>query len=95
MSNRVKVEAKVHFSSSAFGAFSPGDVFMLPEEVAKKYEQNGFIKFFSYEIKPHVEAPSLPTDAGTAQQSSSLPAAPASPKRTLKPRAKKQTKSYV
>lgn len=92
MSEMIKVEALTHFSSSSFGTFTPGELFMLPADVANRYAQQGFVKFNTYEIKPHAETPAIPTVAGTVQPSSSLPAAPASPKRTYKPRAKKQTK---
>jgi len=92
MSEQIKVEAKAHFSSSQFGTFTPGEVFMLPADVANRYAQQGFVAIHTYEIKPHAEVPKIPTVAGTVQPSSSSPAAPALPKRTSKPRAKKQTK---
>jgi hypothetical protein len=88
----LKVCAKAHFSSSQFGTFTPGEVFMLPADAANRYAQQGFVAIETYEVKPHVEVPSIPTVAGTVQPSSSSPAAPVSRKRTLKPRAKKQTK---
>jgi hypothetical protein len=95
MTEQIKVEAKMHFSSSAFGTFTPGEVFMLPVDVANRYAQQGFVSVHTYEIKPHAEIPSIPMVAGTVQPSSSSPAALVSPKRTLKPRAKKPTKSFA
>lgn len=95
MSEFIKVKALTHFSSSSFGTFTPGEVFNLPLDVARRYAQNGFVEFNLYETKPQNEAPAIPTVAGTAHESSSLPAVPASTKRTYKPRAKKQTKSSV
>jgi len=94
MTEQIKVKAKTHFSSSSFGTFTPGEVFMLPADVANRYEQQGFVEIHIYEIKPHAEVPKIPTAAGTVQPSSSSPAAPVSPKRTSKPRAKKQTKYF-
>ena len=93
MANQIKVQAKVHFSSSAFGTFTPGEVFMLPADVAERYMENGFVQKHTYEIKPRVEIPRIPTEAGTEKPSSSLPAGQASPKGTSKKPRKKQTKS--
>lgn len=95
MTEQVKVKALTHFSSSQFGTFTPGETFMLPMDVAKRYADNGFVEFNMYETKPRNEAPAIPTAAGTVQPSSSSPADPVSPKRTLKPRAKKQTRSFA
>ena len=93
MANQIKVQAKVHFSSSAFGTFTPGEVFMLPADVAERYMENGFVQKHTYEIKPRVEIPRIPTEAGTEKPSLSLPADQALPKRTPKKPRKKQTKS--
>ena len=93
MTQQVKVQAKVHFSSSSFGTFTPGEVFMLPADVAERYMENGFVQKHIYEIKPHVEIPRLPTEAGMEKPSLSLPAGQASPKGTSKKPRKKQTKS--
>lgn len=82
----MKVKALKDFCSAAKGNVSKGQVLELSEQLAREWNAHGLTAPIEYETKVIRE---VPTDAGAAKPSSSLPADPAPAPKTRKKRKKK------